>query len=132
MIGDAERVALERLDPDVARAHLLDDVFHDPGLALLLVQVEILDDALEPRAAQNLLADRLQPIFDARRDRRPDVALGHLLRHHEDDGLRPVPVRQIVRHHDRADRDQHKRQHDRPLAARRNLDEIFRCVRLTW
>jgi hypothetical protein len=44
--------------------------------AFLRIQVEVGDDLLEPRAAHDLLADRLQPILDARRHRRPDVALG--------------------------------------------------------
>ena len=42
-----------------------------PAWRSRLVQVEILDDALEPRAAENLLADGLKAILDSRRDRRP-------------------------------------------------------------
>ena len=129
---DAERVALERVDADVARAHPLDDVFHDADLALALVQVEVLDDALEARAAQNLLADRLETVLDSRRHGRPHVGFGHLLGHDEDDGLRTISVRQIVRDDHCRERDDHKRKHDRPLAARGDHDEILRCVRLTW
>jgi len=45
------------------------------------VQIEVLDDPLQARAAENLLSDRLQPILDSRRHGGPDVALGHPLRH---------------------------------------------------
>ena len=71
LVADAERVALDDVDADVARAHPLDDVFHQLLVgALLRIQVEVRDDLLEPGAAEDLLADRLQAILDARGHRR--------------------------------------------------------------
>ena len=59
--ADAKGVALHDLDVDVL-PHPLDDVLHEVGLRAIGVQVEVLDDALQPRPAENLLADRLEPI----------------------------------------------------------------------
>ena len=43
LVADAERVALDDVDADVAGAHLLDDVFHQLLVgALLRIQVEVL------------------------------------------------------------------------------------------
>ena len=84
--ADAEGVALDDLDLDFV-PHPLDDVFHDRGATLVGVEVEILDDPFEPRAAEDLLGDRLQPILDARGHRRAHVALRHALRHDQDQGL---------------------------------------------
>ena len=84
--ADAEGVALDDLDFDFL-PHPLDDVFHDRGAALVGVEIEILNDPFEPRAAQDLLRDRLQPILDARGHRRAHVALGHALRDHQDQRL---------------------------------------------
>ena len=43
-------------------AHLPDHVLHDQAFPLALVEVELLDDPLEARAAQNLLADHVQSL----------------------------------------------------------------------
>ena len=72
----------------------LDDVLHDPHAALLLVQVEVLDDALEARAAEDLLLDRRQPVVELGRDLRADEALGHPRRNHQNQRLGLVKVRQ--------------------------------------
>ena len=45
--------------------HQLDDVLHDHRAALLFVEIQVLDDALESRPALNLLADRLKPGIEA-------------------------------------------------------------------
>src|SRR5438552_3766642 len=55
-VRDFERVALHRLDFDVA-AHDLDDVLHRRGPAIARVEVEVEDDPLEARAAEDLLSD---------------------------------------------------------------------------
>jgi len=73
--------------PAPVAAHLLHDVFHDAGPALFRVEVELLDDPLEPRAAHDLLRQRLQPILDARRHGRPHVCFRHALRYDENDCL---------------------------------------------
>ena len=113
--ADTERIALDDLHVDVA-PHPLDDVFHDRGTPLFAVQIEVLDDAFEARAAENLLADRLQTILDARRDRRLHVGLGHALGHDQDQRLRPELVRQLRRHERRRSRDDDARQQHRPPA----------------
>ena len=61
-VADPERVLAFEFDADVA-AHLLDDVLHDPVDALLSVQVEVVDRALQARAAQDLVADGRKPIL---------------------------------------------------------------------
>ena len=75
---------------------------------------------LQAGAAQDLLADRLQAIFDARGDGRLDVRFRHTLRHDENQRLGPVPVRQERR----ADRgqagDDDKRDHNPPFAPPRH------------
>ena len=87
------------------------------------IQVEVGDDLLEPRAAEDLLADRLQPILDARGHRRPDVALGHALRHDQDQRLGAVEVRQLVDDRRRHAANEQRRQHDQPLAPPRDLPQ---------
>ena len=59
-----KRIASDHLDVDVF-AHSLDNLLHDVGPTLDGVQVEVADDALESRAAQDLLSDRLHPLLDA-------------------------------------------------------------------
>jgi hypothetical protein len=115
-VTDAERVAFDDADADVLGPHPLDNVFHQLLVGpFTRIQVEVRDDLLEARAAENLLADRLQAILDARRHRRLDVTLRHALRHHEDQALRTVQVRQIVNDHRSGRCDQHRRQDDQPL-----------------
>ena len=94
----AKRIALHDLDADLL-PHPLDDVLHDVGLTAIGVQIEILNDALQTRAAQNLLANRLHSFFDARGNRRAHVILGNPLRDHEDQRFRPIEVRQVMREH---------------------------------
>src|SRR5207244_1364638 len=73
-VAHAERIALDRFDVDV-RAHSLDDVLHHYRLAGLAIEIELENDPLEARTAENLLADGLQTILDTARDGRPNVAL---------------------------------------------------------
>jgi hypothetical protein len=128
--ADAERIAAEDLDADVA-AHLLDDVLHDSGLALLGVQIEVPDDTLETRAAQNLLDQGLEAIFDSRRDRRTDVALRNALRYDENHRLGAILVGQVVHPHRGCRRNDRKRQQQHPDSRPENLQHVFRFVDLT-
>src|SRR5262249_25561242 len=56
-VTHAKHIALQDLDADVV-LHSLDDVFHDAAPAQLGVEIEVRDDALEPRAAHRLLPHR--------------------------------------------------------------------------
>ena len=58
------------------------------------VEVEALDEGLEPRAAQNLLADGLQPGVHFPRHRASDEGLRYLLALHEDRRRRAIEARQ--------------------------------------
>ena len=71
----------------------------------------------EARAARDLLVDRTEAIFDARRDRRAHVALGHALRHDHDERFGSVLVGPELHDRDRHERDQRERQQDVPPSA---------------
>ncbi len=75
-IADLERIALDDLYADVV-AHRRDDVFHELVLALLDVEVEILDDALEPRPAHDLYAEerKMKLMEDVVASMRDDVGV---------------------------------------------------------
>jgi hypothetical protein len=75
-------------------AHLLDDVFEDRGLPLFGVEIQIPDDLFEARAAQDLLAHRLQPGGQAAGHGRLHVRFGNLLRNDENTRFRTILVRQ--------------------------------------
>ena len=114
---DAERLGVafapgrarrgDRLDAD-ARRHLRDDVLHRHRASLRREQVEVGDQLLELRAAEHLLGDRPQTVFDAFGDRGADVALGHPLRHDLDqregsiEARRPARVQQAAEQTDDA------------------------------
>ena len=55
-VRHSEGVAFDDLDIDVA-THPFDDILHDSGFALFVVQVEVLDDPLQTRTTQDLLRD---------------------------------------------------------------------------
>ena len=132
LVTDAERVALDDVDADVLGAHPLDDVLHQLLLgAFLRIQIEVRYDLLQASPAHDLLADALEPVFDASGDRRAHVAFGHPLRHHQDQRFRAIAVGELA--HDRsADRgDQDCRQHDQPLAASGNLHQGVKGILLT-
>ena len=97
LIADAERVALDDVDAR-CRVRIRSTMSSmTAGRALRLgYRLKSVMIALEPRAAQDLLADRLQPILDARRHGRLHVALGHPLRHDQDQRLRAVAVGQAA------------------------------------
>jgi hypothetical protein len=125
-VADAEgRVAFgDRRDVDVA-PHPLHDVLHHFRPAQALVEPEVGDDALEPRAAQNLLVDRRQPLLDRRRHRRLHVRVGHALRHDHDQRFRPVLVDELVRHPRGRRGAQDHQAGDLPPAPRQQADEVF-------
>ena len=121
-----------RLHGDVARPHPIDDVLHDRGLALLGIQVELANDLLQPRAVQDLLVERRQPILEPGADGRLDVVLGNLLRHDQHQRLGAIAIGQTARD-DRGRRgDDQQRHHERPLAAPEDAQNRFRCVALAW
>ena len=104
-----------RLDADVLRAHPFDHVLHQLRLALRGIEVEFAHDLLEASAAQDLLIERCQAIFEANPYGRLHVALGDLLRHDENERLGAKPIRQAPRHSDRCHRRQHERHQHQPL-----------------
>ena len=66
LVADAEGIALDDLDADVARAHPLDNVLHQLLVgALLRIEIEVGDDLLETRAAEDLMRDRVETVLDA-------------------------------------------------------------------
>ena len=115
-----EPIAFDDLNVDVVRPHSLDDVLHDASAAEVLIQVKVLNDALQPRAAENLLADRLKPILDPGRHRRSHVTLGHALWHQHNEGLGFVPIWQRSRVSNRGKPSDEHRHGDEPLATPRN------------
>ena len=62
-VTDGEGAAFDRLDGNV-EPHLLDDVFHGQLSSLLFVEVEVLNDPLEPAPTEDLLTDRSEAIDD--------------------------------------------------------------------
>ncbi len=94
-VAHPERITLDDVDIHV-QAHLLHDILHGAGAALVHVQVVVEDDPLEPRAAHDLLADGVEPVLDLGCDRRPHVALGHTLRHDEHQRVGTILIGQEV------------------------------------
>ena len=91
-VGDTERVSLQHVDLDVPvriRSTMSSMI---PRWRSSVVQVEILDDFLEPSTAEDLLADGVQPILDSRRHRRTDIVFRDLLRDDENHRIRTVFV----------------------------------------
>ena len=125
--ADAKRVAFDNLDVDVP-AHLLDHVFHDRGLARLRVEIEVLNDALETRAAQDLLLNRLQAVLDPGRDRRLHVALRNPLRHDQNQRVRPIQIRQGAHPRSHAHRNRDGGKNRPPLSAPCDQNDVFRRV----
>ena len=90
-----------------------------------------MDDPLEARAAQNLLADGRQAILDARRDGRPDVALRHPLRNDEDQRLRAVALREPLSDDRRTNGRDDERHQNQPFPVPDDLENFFRRVLLS-
>ena len=124
--------AVDDTDLDVFRAHPLDEVFHDDRLALVRVEVELLDDSLESRPAQDLLTDHLQAILELCRHRRLDVILRDALRHYQDQCLGAIHIRQGLRVNRRSCGDHDEWQDDEPPAGPCHPQVIFRSVFLAW
>ena len=74
-------------------AHPDDDVFHDAFGALGRIQIEIVDDAFQPRPTHDLFANRRQTIFKPPRISRLDDRFGNLLRNDLDQRFRSVQSR---------------------------------------
>src|SRR6266542_3713709 len=127
-VRDFERVAPRGLDIDVA-SHLFDDIFHDAEASKVRVQLEILDDALDPCSTEYLLGNRGQPVSNACRDGRAHIAFGHTLRHYENHRFGAVPVRQTARVYLGAKSSQDQWRDDEPLASPRHLQDVFRLIR---
>jgi hypothetical protein len=131
--GEISRLRLSSSRPDVHQdvpAHLLDHVLHDEIAPLVLVEVELLDDAFEPGPAEDLLADHLQPVVDLRGHRRTHVVFGHALRDDENERRGPVPIGQQQGDDEGEARDEQRRDGDEPPVGPRDAKEVLGRVLL--
>src|SRR3954470_21721359 len=90
-------------------------------MALVFVQAELIDDLLQARAAEDLLADGLQALHYITVDGVAHEVSRHLLRVNADDGGRFVIPRQIYADNGHGAGDKHGGQKDPPLPAQRDL-----------
>jgi hypothetical protein len=130
-ITDPERLTGEDVYPDVA-AHGLDDVLHDPRPAFVGVEIEVLNDSLQPTPAENLLNERLQTIFDSRGDRRTHVLLGNALRDDQNDRLGSIPIRKCMHNKGGGCGDNREWHQEHPNSRLDNPKDVFRVIGLTW
>src|SRR5437667_259058 len=89
----AARLRALELEPNVL-AHPLDDIFGCDALPQIGVEAEAADQGFQPRAAQNLLADRVEPSLERAGHGGLHEGLRNLLAVHEHGGRGPVDVRQ--------------------------------------
>ena len=108
------RIGCFELELDVL-AHTLDDFFIRQLFAQAGVEAEPGDQSLEPRAAEDLLADGVQPALELARHRGRHKGLGYLLPLDQDQGRGSVEGGQGEDHAHRRDTRHRKDEHGEPL-----------------
>ena len=131
LVRHAEQIALDDVDGDVV-PHVRDHSFARRCFPLLRIEIELADDALEPRLAQNLRADRQQPLLDRLRNGGTHVVLRHALRHDENQRRRAIAIRQRQRHPDGGHREEERRPDDEPLPLPQNPHHARRRIAPSW
>lgn len=104
-------------------AEFLDNVFHRQAVYIVRIQIQVADDRLEARRAQNLLLHGGQALIDVvHRDRRHRL---HLWLLHQHQRLGQVFFRQNARGHESGDAAEHGQQSDEPEAPLDDGDDIL-------
>ena len=114
--GLAQAAQLRALDlqPDIA-AHPTDDVLERRLLPELDVQVEAVDQRLQPRAAQHFLADRMEAGLEGAGDRGSHEGLRDLLPIDENGRGGPIEIRQEGDEAETCRRRNDEREHCQPF-----------------